>query len=179
MKKIEIPLSRSNRLINYGPVVLVSTQSGGKRNILPIAWVTPISHKPPILCISVSLANYSNKLIKESKEFVVNVPGKELISKVEYCGGVSGKDTDKFKESGLTPVNSKKIKAPTVDECLAHLECKVIDIVEAGDHTIFLGEVLFPSAVSHFLDKDYLVNLKKVNTLHHLGRGEFGSLKEV
>jgi len=179
MKKIEVPLSKFNRLINFGPVVLVTSTLKEKKNIISVAWVTPLSHEPPLVGISISKKHFTNKLIKESLEFVINVPSRGLLTKVKFCGSVRGEKIDKFKESGLTAKEAKKVKSPIIDECLAHLECKLKHVIDAGDHTLFIGEVIDASASPFFLDKDYTVDLKKVKTLHHLGGSDFGTLKPI
>jgi len=179
MKKIEVPLLKSNRLINFGPVVLVTSSFQGKNNIVSVAWVTPISHDPPLAGISVAAKHFSNKLIKESREFVINIPGQELKEKVEFCGSVRGENIDKFKESKLTPKKASKVKAPLIDECLAHLECRLEDSHEEGDHTIFIGEIISACAAESFLNKDFVVDLNNVKPLQHLGGSNFGTLKPV
>jgi len=176
MKKVPVPVARANRLINYGPVVLVSSHLKGKDNIVTIAWNTPLSHSPMLVGVSISHENYSNQMIKEAKEFVINIPGANLTQKVLDCGSVSGEEVDKFKKFKLTKVPGAKVKAPLIDECLGHLECKVKEMIEVGDHTFFIGEVVAASCVEGFLTKDYTADIKKFKTLHHLGGERFGSL---
>ena len=130
-------------LLHPRPVVLVTCiDKQGRSNIVSVAWNMPVSHHPPLLVISVSPKRFSHKLLKETEEFVVNVPPYELMNEVEFCGSVSGKQVDKFKESGLTPKPARMVKPPIIEECLAHLECKIVNKVQAGDHTLFIGEVL-------------------------------------
>lgn len=179
MKKIEIPLLKSNRLINFGPVVLVTSSFQGKNNIVSVAWVTPVSHDPPLVGISIAEKHFSNKLIKESREFVINVPGNDLKEKVEFCGSVRGENIDKFKEAKLTATKALKLKTPLIDECLAHLECRLVDSHEEGDHTVFVGQVISASALESFLTEDFVVDLNNIKTLQHLGGNNFGTLKTL
>ena len=179
MNKIEIPLSKFNRLINFSPVVLVTSAAKDKKNIVTVAWVTPLSGAPPLLGIAIAKKHFTNKLIRECSEFVINIPGEELLEKVKFCGSVRGEKIDKFKESGLTAKDAQKIKPPTIDECLAHLECKLSDTIDAGDHSFFIGEVIHASAVEGFLDKEYITDLAKAKTLHHLGGSKFATLEPI
>ena len=179
MNKIEIPLSKFNRLINFSPVVLVTSALNDKNNIVTVAWVTPLSNVPPLLGIAVAKKHFTNKLIKESSEFVINIPGKELLSEVKFCGSVRGEKIDKLKESGLTAKDSKETNSPIIDECLAHLECKLSDTIDAGDHSFFIGEVVHATAVEGFLDKEYIADPAKAKTIHHLGGSRFARLEQI
>lgn len=136
----------------------------GKPNIITISWCMPISVKPPIVAISVRPERYSFKLIRETQEFAVNIPSEELAEATNFCGILSGRAVDKFKETGLTAVPAHKLKTPLIKECLGHLECEVIGEIPVGDHSIFLGKVVAASA-----DKDYFVmNSWKLDKAHIL-----------
>ena len=89
-----------------------------------------------------SLANVYTLTIKETKEFVMAFPSEEIKDEAFFCGTHSGRNTDKFKETGLKAIAAKRVKPPLIDKCLANFECKVVNIVETGDHTIFVGEVV-------------------------------------
>ena len=123
-------------------VLVTSIDSKGKPNIITLAWTCILSMKPFMVGIAVSPKRYSHKLICASKEFVINLPTIELKEACMLCGTKSGKTADKFKEAGLTPVESEKAKAPRIAECYAWLECKLVNSVETGDHTLFVGEVV-------------------------------------
>lgn len=164
--KMEIPLNRANRVINHGPVLLVTSKYKEAVNIITISWATPISHKPPLVGISVAKGRYSHGLISKSKEFVVNVPHEGMLREIDYCGSVSGRNEDKLKNSSLTPEPAKKVGPPLIKECIGHLECKVVSSHDIGDHTFFVGEVLAASAQEGLFDKTWRPEAK---TLHHLG----------
>ncbi len=166
MKK-EVPLPTANRLINSGPVILVTAHHKGRSNIITLAWQTPVSHVPPLVAISVGRTRYSHDLIARSGEFVVNVPTRELLAKLDYCGSVSGRDVDKFKETGLTARPARVVRAPLIQECAGHLECKLSSSLPTGDHTIFIGEVVAASVEDALFDGYWLVDQAK--TIHHLG----------
>jgi flavin reductase (DIM6/NTAB) family NADH-FMN oxidoreductase RutF len=169
--KVEIPLSKSNRLINSGQLVLVSSAYKDKSNIITLAWNMPLSHKSPLLGISIAKTHLSSELIEKAEEFIVNVPSLNLLDKLVYCGTHSGRDVDKFNQTGLTAKKANRLKlTPLVAECIGHLECYLRDIKEVGDHNLFLGEVIHASAEEDlFLD---VWQVDKVKLIYHLG-GKF------
>jgi len=168
MKK-SVPVSSANRLINHGPVILVTSQYEGARNIVTLAWNTPVSHSPMLVAIAVAKKHYSTELITKSGEFVINVPNVNLLKQVQYCGSVSGRNEDKFKNSGLTPEPANKVKPPLIKECIANLECKVVQTISSGDHSLFIGEVLAASAEEGLFDGIIDTDDQRAKTLHHLG----------
>ncbi len=136
-------MEKIHRLLYPNRIVLVtSADSSGKPNIVTLAWCCPLSADPPLVGISLTKKRYSYQLISETKEFVINIPPYELADAAMVCGTRSGRNTDKFKEAGLTQENSGKVKPPRIRECYAHLECKLVNGVETGDHILMIGEVL-------------------------------------
>lgn len=126
-------------------------------NIISIGMCTLVSFSPPLIMISVGKTRYSNNIIRDSGEFVVNIPTPELEKKVRFCGSTSGRDTDKFSESGLTKEKAEKVKAPLIKECPVNIECTVVNEVEAGDHTLFIGEVAALHAEESFSHSESLL----------------------
>jgi len=172
LSKKEISPTSFPYLLHPRNTVLVTTVSrDGKPNVLAVAWITPISVNPPYLGISVKLGRYSHKLLLETGEFVVNVPTFDLAREVTICGRKSGRQVDKFKEAGLTTEQAKVVKVPIIKECVAHLECKVVDRFKVGDHDFFVGQVL-AAYVSEENFKN-LYDVKKHKTLLHIGKNKF------
>jgi flavin reductase (DIM6/NTAB) family NADH-FMN oxidoreductase RutF len=167
--KIEIPLSKANRLINHGPTVLITSQSGGKPNVMTAAWQTPVSKDPPLVVVSIAPGRYTHQLIEESHEFVVNIPTHGLLKEVQGCGMTSGREVDKFEKFGLTPLPASKLNPPFIKECIAHLECILYDSIKVGDHTLFVGEILSASVEEDLFDEFLKVKDPRAKTLHHLG----------
>ena len=132
------------------PVVMV-TCGIEKPNIITLAWVGTVSSDPPMVGIAVRKERHSHRLIEESGEFVVNIPGDELLEATDHCGQVSGRDTDKFAATGLTPEPASEVKAPLIAECHVNMECKVREKLELGAHDLFLGEV-----VAVHVDEEYV-----------------------
>lgn len=171
MKK-EVPLELAHRLINHGCVVLVTAAHRDRANVMALAWQTPLSAKPPLVGISVAETHFTHELIEASEEFALNIPGAELLAAVHRCGRISGRHHDKFREAGLTPVSAKKIRAPLIEECLAHLECGVVARHRVGDHSLFVGEVIAAS-VTEELFSEYWLDVPEAVTIHHLGGNRY------
>lgn len=178
MKKKLIPPSQSTRLINHGPVVLVT--SGIERpNIFTVAWNMPVAREKEsaLIALAVDPGHYSYSLIKEHGEFAFNIPGMELLEKVVTCGSLSGKKEDKFRKTGLTPVKAEKIKVPLIDECIGHIECVLEKEMVIGDHVILIGRVVSASVIEDLFDGCWKIESIGKRTIHHLG-GEFFSYPE-
>lgn len=114
----------------------------GKSNIIAISFCMPVSKEPPLIACAIGKGAYSRELISSSGEFVVNVPTKDLKPQIYYCGFHSGSKVDKFRETGLTPKPARRVRAPIIEECVAHMECEVRREIEAGDKVLFIGEVV-------------------------------------
>jgi flavin reductase (DIM6/NTAB) family NADH-FMN oxidoreductase RutF len=164
MARRPLPLAEVYRLIEPGPVVLVSTMSGGRANIMTMSWHMMVDFEPPIIAFVMSNRDYSFEALKKTKECVINLPTVELAKKVVGCGNISGRDVDKFKKFGLTASAASFVRAPLIDECYASLECKVIDTKLVTQYGIFILEV-----VKAWIDPSN----KHPRTIHHQGKGKF------
>lgn len=174
---INVSLSSAYRLLHPMHTVLVScVGADGKPNIITLAWAMPVSLNPPLVAISVSPSRHSHKLIEETREFVVNIPTIDILDAVFHCGNVSGRNRDKFRETGLTMMPSRKVKAPIIKECVAHLECRLSSQFTAGDHTVFIGEVLEAYADKQTFAGDKY-DIAKARMVFHLGGNAFATLE--
>ncbi len=172
-----IPVANFNYLLHpYNTSLVTCCGEDGKPNIITIAWLIPVSVKPPLLCMSVRPNRYSYGLIRATGEFVVNVAPCEIAQQALYCGRRSGRDVDKFAMTGLTPAPAQRVRPPIIAECLAHLECRLVQEVEAGDHNLLIGEVLAAYAREGVLGEDGLYDLSRSQPLLHVGRDRFTSL---
>lgn len=137
------------------PAVMVSCQrEGEKPNIITAAWCGTISSSPAMLSVSIRPERYSYDIIKETREFVVNLVNKDLVFAADYCGVKSGRDIDKFKEMKLTPLSSKLIGAPGIDESPVNIECRVVNIIPLGSHDMFLAEVVGVTVDDKYMDSN-------------------------
>ncbi len=114
----------------------------GASNIITLAWAGTVASDPPMIAIGVRPDRFSYNLIKQSGEFVINLPDKEHVYAMDLCGVVSGRDGDKFVRAGLSRERAHKLKAPLIRECPVNIECVVRHVYRAGSHDVFLGEVV-------------------------------------
>ena len=135
------------------PPVLVSCQSTGPANIITLAWAGVACSDPVIVSLGIRPERYSYDIIKESGEFVVNIPSAGQLEIVDTCGVISGRDYDKFTELQITPSPTQKVQVPLIEECPVNIECRLKQIIPLGAHDLFLGEVL----LVHF-SEEYVVD---------------------
>lgn len=134
-------------LLNPRAAVLVTCcDEGGLANIFSLAWHTPLSHNPPLLGIAIDNRRYSHGRICETGEFVLNIVPAEFQEAVEICGTHSGCNTDKFRLAGLATLPAACVRPPRVEGALAYLECSLVEQVQTGDHTLFIGRVVCAEA---------------------------------
>ncbi len=157
----ELKLSKAFTLMESGPVVLVTTHDGHQDNVMTISW-TMVVDFTPIFAITTGEWNHSFAALRKNRECVIAIPTVDMLDKVVGIGTCSGADTDKFAKFKLTPVQGKVVRAPLIKECLANMECKVIDIVKR--HNIVVLE-----AVAAYLDTER----KEKRTVHAVGDGTF------
>ncbi len=134
----------------------------GKANVSTIAWGGICCSRPPCVAISLRKATYSHGNIVARRSFTVNVPSEKYLKEVDYFGTVSGRDKDKFSETGLTTVKSELVDAPYVKEFPLVLECKLLHTIEIGLHTEFIGEIVDVKADEIVLGKDGLIDVEKL-----------------
>lgn len=159
MKRLE--LSKAFTLMESGPVVLVTTNDGRKSNIMTISW-TMVLDFTPLFAITTGAWNHSFAALRKTKECVISIPTVDLLDKVVGIGTCSGVDTDKFAKFRLTPIPGRTVQAPLIKECLANIECRVVDIVKK--HNIVVLE-----AVAAYRD----TSRKEKRTVHAVGDGTF------
>lgn len=154
-------LSKAFTLMESGPVVLVTTHDGEKDNIMTISW-TMVLDFTPVFAITTGEWNHSYAALRKNRECVIAIPTVDMLDQAIGIGTCSGADTDKFAKFKLTPVRGKVVKAPLIKECLANIECKVIDIV--GKHNIVVLQ-----GVAAYVDPAR----KEKRTVHAVGDGTF------
>ncbi|MDD4182441.1 MAG: flavin reductase family protein [Candidatus Omnitrophica bacterium] len=167
--KIEINKQNASRLINCGPVVLVTSGYKDKRNITTCAWSMPLSKGPALLGVALAKKHFSSELINLSLQFIVNIPEWKLLDKVMACGSISGRNMDKFKENGFTAEKAHSLSdAPKIAECAASVECLLVEAKEAGDHYLFIGEIVYAEAENSLFVNDFW-DTEKAELIFHLG----------
>ena len=160
------------------PAVMVSlADQEGHPNIITLAWVGTVCTNPPMVSISVRPERYSYPILKETGEFVINLTTEELVAATDYCGVRSGRDVDKFKETGLTREKADIVKAPMIKEAPVSIECRVKEIRELGSHHMFLAEVVAVHADERYMDENNRFDLNRARPLvyshgEYLGTGK-------
>jgi flavin reductase (DIM6/NTAB) family NADH-FMN oxidoreductase RutF len=157
----QMKLSKVFTLMESGPVVLVTTHDSIKENIMTISWTMVIDFTP-MFAITTGEWNYSFAALRRNRECVIAIPTVDLLDKVVGIGTCSGADTDKFAKFKLTPVQAKRVGAPLIKECLANIECKVIDIVKKYNIVVL-------EAVAAHID----TARKEKRVVHAVGDGTF------
>ena len=154
------------------PAALIVSGIGEEANIITIAWIGIASSTPPTISISVEKSRYSLGLIQKTSEFSVNIPPAPLFKAVDYCGMATGRNRNKFEDTGLTPLESSKIKPPIIKECPYNIECRVSHDVMIGDWALILGEI-----VETHMDEDKAdaskrmgIDISKINPLVYCAR---------
>jgi flavin reductase (DIM6/NTAB) family NADH-FMN oxidoreductase RutF len=176
--KREISIEQAYRLIACGPVTLVTSFYRGDMNIMTASWLTPVSYRPILIGLCVHQANLTHDLIKKGGEFAINIPTPELIRQVRYCGSVSGRDQSKLIATGLHEEGPQHIRPVLIEECVANLECSVVDTIAPGDHTLFVAEIVRAQAEAEAFDATYLLKERDLKPLHHLGGDSYAVLDE-
>lgn len=157
------------------PVVMVSlADRDGRPNIITLAWVGTVCTNPPMVSISVRPERYSYPILKETGEFVINLTTKELVFATDYCGVKSGRDVDKFKEMGLTPIPAAEVKAPMIQESPVNIECKVRQILPLGSHDMFLADVVAVHADEKYMDEKHKFHLEQSEPIIYSHGSYFG-----
>jgi flavin reductase (DIM6/NTAB) family NADH-FMN oxidoreductase RutF len=176
--KNEVKLSRAKWLVEPGCVVLVTTGTMEKPNVMTFSWQTPVNSADPcLILLAISHVRYSYDLIKQNNELVINVPGEELLEQTHFVGTVTGRDIDKFKESGLTAVPAKVVAPPLIEECAAHLECRVVETFKMQSHDLLVCEVLRAVAETELFDGKWIP--EKFHTLHYLSGNYYGIMERT
>lgn len=157
---------KPSTLLNPVPVVMVTCAGAdGKPNIITLAWAGTINSEPPMLSISVRRERYSYGLIKNKGEFAVNLPTAKLVYATDLCGVKSGRDTDKFNITGLTPEKASLIDVPVIKECPVSLECKVKDVIALGSHDLFISEIVAVDVDEALIDANGKLSLEKADLI--------------
>ena len=143
------------------PPVMVTCGTMEKPNVLTVAWTGIINSDPAMTYISVRPSRFSHEIIKNSREFVINLTTAKMLKAADFCGVKSGRDTDKFTETGLTPSAGKKVKAPVIEESPLSLECRVTEIKPLGSHDMFLAEIVAVRVDEELLDANGRFELEK------------------
>jgi len=160
----ELSLEEVYRLIEPGPVVLLTTYHKGRRNVMTMSWHMMVDFTPPLIACIVSSGDFSFAGLKTTSECAIAIPAVHLAEKVTKIGNCSGSDTGKFAAFALTPLHGECVAAPLVAECFANLDCRVVDTRLVNKYNLFVLEV-----VKAWTDPKQ----SHAKTIHHQGYGAF------
>ena len=162
--KRDFPVWNVRRLLEPGPIVLVSSAHDDQANIMTMGWHMVMEFSPSLVTCLISGGNHSFDLIRQSKQCVINIPTVDLAETVVKIGNCSGRNTDKFEEFGLTPKPGTHVRAPLIEECYANFECHLADSGWVKKYNLFVFEVV----------KAHVATSPKFpKTIHYRGDGEF------
>ena len=170
---VEVPPEYLDRVIgNYNPVVIITTKnSRGQSNAAPFAMCMEVCHNPPMMAFGVGKTKDTYRNVKETGEFVINVPGENLLKKLMVTAKRYPPEINELVEAELQELPGKKVQGARIKECKIHLECCVVWIKKAGDHFIVLGRVVSATIDKDCVTDDFKLQLEQIKPVHYLGRG--------
>jgi len=171
--RVEVPLEQAYKLLNHGPVTLVSTAHEGRVNVMSASWAMPVDFSPPKVAVVVDKGAYTRKLMEASQSFVLGIPGFKLARTVLRLGSCSGRDEDKL--AGLAWEPGHLVPAPMLEGCAAWLECRVIpEPHNQQTYDLFLGEVVAAWADDQAWQAGrWTFSDPGLRTLHYVAGGQF------
>ena len=161
------------------PAAMVSVGDMEKSNIITVAWTGIINTHSPMCYISGRRKTYSYNIIKNTKEFVINLTTENLAYKTDWCGVKSGENVDKFKEMKLTKQKANLVKCPLIKESPVSIECKVKQEIDLGSHTMFMAEVLCIDADEKYIDEKGAFDISKCKLIAYANGGYYTLGKKV
>lgn len=167
---------KGSAMLNPVPVVLISCKNNeGKDNVFTVGWIGTACTKPPMITVAIRPERLSYEYIKETMEFVVNLPSKNLVKEVDFCGVRSGRTIDKVKEMNFSMTKCENISASLIEDCPISLECKVKSITPLGTHDLFLAEIVCSHVNSDLIDEKGKIHFEKANLISYC-HGEYFAL---
>lgn len=169
----EIDNKSAYRVLAPRPTIIVTTVNRkGEVNAAPFSFTMPVSMDPPLIAFASVTSHHTYKNIKETGEFVVNIPNEDILKELWITAEKFPEDVNEIEKAGLTQIPSKKVTPPKIEECIASIECKVKWIKKAGDHDIIVGESVQVEVQENTL-KDGLLDVENVKPVLHLGGVNF------
>lgn len=168
----------ATRLIQPGPVALVTSLFRAQHNVMTAGWLMPLGNDPVLVGVAIHPDRLTHEFVSRSEVFGLSIPTIELLNAVHRCGVESGRDRDKFESASLTPLDSVEIDAPLVEECVAHIECGVVERLTFTNHDLFIGEVLAASVVEELFTDRWLTQ-DGSELLHHIAADEYAALGRI
>ncbi len=159
----------ARRLLNPGPVAIVTTHWRGMANAAPVAWTAPLSMEPPLVGVVIHPHRHTSDMIRFSEEFAINIPGPSLLKQTAFLGSQSGLNNNKLESAGLELFSGQRIEAPLIEGCLAWIECGLHDVIRIGDHTLFVGKVVRVQALDEAYAQVWKLEERRYSPLTYIG----------
>ena len=152
---------KGGTLLGPLPPALISCGTAEHPNVFTAAWTGIVNTIPPKTYVSIRPSRYSYGLIRENRQFVINLTTERLVRAADFCGVRSGRDLDKFAETGLAPQPSFTVDCPSVAQSPLSLECRVTDIIPMGSHDMFLADITAVSVEEELIDREGKLHLER------------------
>lgn len=175
----KLELSKSYRLVNHGPTVLVSTTDGTTTNACAVAWCAPASRSPARFVLTIGKRHKTYENLTKIPECVINIPTLEAMDELLVCGHQTGHDGDKLAKAGVKLLDSETVKPHRLAACIAWIEAKMIGEPVIDGTTLIVVEATHVETVPGVLDPQGHMNVQTFKTLHHLGGPRFALPGEV
>lgn len=159
---------KGSEMLSPVPAVMASLGEGDKANIITIAWTGIINSRPPMTYISVRKERHSHDILMKTGEFVINLTTEAILRQTDWCGVRSGRDYDKWKETGLTKEPASVVKCPMIAESPVNLECRVTEVKELGSHDMFMAEIVKVHVDESIIDEDGHFDVVKAGLLAYI-----------
>ncbi len=159
----------ARRILNPGPVAIVTTMWRAMTNAAPVAWTVPLSMEPPLVGVVIHPHRHTADMIRFSEEFAINIPGPSLLKQTHFLGTQSGLNNNKLEASGLELFSGQRIEAPLIEGCLAWIECGLQDVISIGDHTLFVGRVVRVQALDEAYAQHWKLEERRYSPLTYIG----------
>lgn len=163
----------ARRLLNPGPVAIVTTSWRGLTNAAPVAWMAPLSMEPPLVGCVIHPHRHTADMIRFSESFAINIPGPALVKHTAFFGSQSGLNTNKIEAAGLEVFSPLVIDAPLLEGCLAWIECTLQDVIRLGDHSLFVGNVVKVQADDEAYAQQWLLKGREHSPLTFIGGNRY------
>ena len=175
----KVTLERAAFLVPAPVLLLSSAGADGSLNIMTVSWAGVACQTPPMVSVAIRPERGSYDRVRETGEFVLNIPPVSLLRAVDVCGVTSGRDLDKFAETCLTQMPGLKVQAPLIQECPVNLECVVRNSLVLGSHVLFVAEVVALHADAEVVENGGVISGRVSPMVYDPFGGDYWSLKEI
>jgi flavin reductase (DIM6/NTAB) family NADH-FMN oxidoreductase RutF len=167
------------RLLGGAPITLLTCSYRGKHNVMPVAYVMPVSIRPPLIAVSLSPERYTYDIVHKVEEFALNIPTRQLLHHVQFLGSVTGADIDKLELTKLPTFRARRVETVLLEGCAGWIECGLEEEYEVGDHILLIGRVVAATVEEDAFSDHWLLQDNDEKPLHYLGGNYYAILEEV